>query len=73
MIDFILLYGSCSYDAPRDDQDVVYKYPSPEQFFSEERNADGDDYIWDDYNNYGGLTGDKGGFDEGFFRDYYSL
>ncbi|OAP07782.1 hypothetical protein AXX17_AT2G21160 [Arabidopsis thaliana] len=61
------------YDAPRDDQDVVYKYPSPEQFFSEERNADGDDYIWDDYNNYGGLTGDKGGFDEGFFRDYYSL
>lgn len=58
-----------------DDQDVVYKYPSPEQLFSEEGNADGNDDNWDDYNNYGGLTdsGDEGGFNEDFFRDYYSL
>ncbi|XP_020883106.1 probable E3 ubiquitin-protein ligase rbrA isoform X1 [Arabidopsis lyrata subsp. lyrata] len=68
-------HQTAHYDAPMDDQDVVYKYPSPEQLFSEEGNADGNDDNWDDYNNYGGLTdsGDEGGFNEDFFRDYYSL
>ncbi|XP_020883107.1 uncharacterized protein LOC110228960 isoform X2 [Arabidopsis lyrata subsp. lyrata] len=72
---FVGLTGKIFYDAPMDDQDVVYKYPSPEQLFSEEGNADGNDDNWDDYNNYGGLTdsGDEGGFNEDFFRDYYSL
>ncbi|XP_019082714.1 PREDICTED: uncharacterized protein LOC104703067 [Camelina sativa] len=69
--------GKIFYDAPQlmIDVDVVCGYPSPEEISIEEGNGDGNDDNWDDYNNYGGLTdfGDEGGFDEDFYRDYYTL
>lgn len=69
-------YGSCSYDvAPMIVQDVVQEYPSPEQFFIEEGTGDENDDNWDGYFSYAGETdsGNGGGFDEDFYRDYYSL
>lgn len=53
-------------------QDVVQEYPSPEQFFIEEGNGDANDDNWDGYFSYSG-SGNEGGFDEDFYRDYYTL